>query len=409
MKRPGFAGFVLLGVLFSMSTTCTDGQTALPANETRLVSADSDFCFRLIKELSSEQPRANLFVSPFSISSVLQMLSNGARGRTQRELEQVLGTSDLEIGQMNRAYESLGQAIKNDRTNEVLSLANALWYRKGARIQPEFEAVNKQCYGADIEALDFADPASARVMNDWAARSTHGRIKTIIQPPLAPDTAMIIANAIYFKGTWLAPFDPKQTKPRSFHLGAGGDKQTPMMPQTRSFEYLETPDFQAVQLAYAGNRLQMEVLLPATNSTVDALVGKLNAQFWQQTVLRGFHSSRGTLVLPKFRMRYSTELNKPLSVLGLKSAWSSQADFSGISSSPLFVSQIRHQSFVDVNEQGTEAAAVTTGVMALASFRNQPPPFEMIVDRPFLFVISDRRTQCILFVGAVYDPGSSDD
>ena len=409
MKRCSFPQWVVFGLVFSMFSVGANGKSPVETNQTQLVQADSDFCFRLIKELSTEQPHANLFVSPFSISSVLQMLSNGARGRTERELRQVLGLTGLDLADMNRAYSALARTIQSDRTNEVLSLANALWYRGGAELQPEFAAVNKEYYEAELGSLNFADPGSARIMNDWAAKSTHGKIKTIVQPPLPSQTGMIIANAIYFKGTWLNQFDPKQTQPRPFHMAGGGQKTVRMMQQTRAFQYQETPSFQAVQLPYEGDRLQMEVLLPETNSTVEALVASLNGQSWQATVLRGFQSSRGTLIMPRFKMRYGAELKKALTVLGLNHAWTPEADFSAMSSSPLFVSQVKHQSFVEVNEQGTEAAAVTTGIMSLASVRNQPLPFQMIVDRPFLFVISDRATQCILFVGAVYDAGSEPD
>lgn len=180
-----------------------------------------------------------------------------------------------------------------------------------------------------------------------------------------------------------------------------------MMQQTRAFSYQEGAGFQALQLPYAGKRLQMEVLLPATNSNLSELVGRLDAQMWQSTILPEFKERRGTLIMPRFTLRYGADLKPPLVAMGLKDAWSTDADFSGMSSNRLFLSKVKHQSFVEVNEQGTEAAAVTTSVMALASFRNEPPPFQMIVDRPFLFLISDRVTGSILFIGAVYDPGAT--
>jgi serpin B len=256
-----------------------------------------------------------------------------------------------------------------------------------------------------LSALDFSDPHSAQVMNDWAAEHTKGKIKTIIEPPISADTAMIIANAIYFKGTWLDPFDPKHTRQRPFHAANGKEEPVPMMQQTRTFAYQEGPGFQAVQLAYAGKDLEMEVLLPATNSSLEELVARMDSQFWQRTVLPAFQENRGTLVMPRFSLRYGAELKGSLTALGLKSAWNGNADFSGMSPSRLFLSEVKHQSFVEVNEKGTEAAAVTTGVVALAAFRNQPPPFQMIVDRPFLFLISDKGTGSILFIGAVHDPG----
>ena len=243
-------------------------------------------------------------------------------------------------------------------------------------------------------------------MNQWAAENTHGRIETLIQPPLPPDTALVLANAIYFKGTWLEQFDPKLTKPRAFHPAAGGDPQVPMMEQTRTFSYQERPGFQAIRLVYSGKRLEMEILLPETNSTVETLLAGLDASSWQNTLLPGFRQSKGTLVLLRLKIRYGAELKGPLAALGLKRALAPSADFSGMSSSPLYLSEVKHQSFVEVNEQGTEAAAATTGVMALASVRNPPLPFYMVVDRPFLFVISDQTTKSVLFMGIIFDPQS---
>jgi serpin B len=239
-------------------------------------------------------------------------------------------------------------------------------------------------------------------MNDWAAENTSGRIKTIIQPPIPPEMAMVIANAIYFKGTWLNQFDPKRTSPRPFHSVDGRDEPVPMMQQIRTFSYQETNGFQVVQLPYAGRQLQMQVFLPSTNSSVQALLGQLTANSWRQEILPGFRERRGTFVLPRFTMRYGADLRTPLAALGIKSAFSQGADFSAMSSSPLYVSEVKHQSFVEVNEQGTEAAAVTTGVVALASFQQEPPPFQMIVDRPFLFAISEQQSKCILFIGVVW-------
>jgi serpin B len=384
----------------------TVAQTNTSTDQQQLVVANSGFGFRLLKELAREERHANLFISPYSISSVLQMLSTGARGQTLEELRKVLGIERMSPTRIDLAYQSLAHSI-SDQTNVLLDLANALWYRTRAQLNSDFVEANEKFYQATLSALDFSDPHSAQVMNDWAAEHTKGKIKTIIEPPISADTAMIIANAIYFKGTWLDPFDPKQTRRRPFHAANGKEEPVPMMQQTRTFAYQEGPGFQAVQLAYAGKGLEMEVLLPATNSSLEELVARMDSQFWQGTVLPAFQETRGTLVMPRFSLRYGAELKGSLMALGLKSAWNGNADFSGMSPSRLFLSEVKHQSFVEVNEKGTEAAAVTTGVVALAAFRDQPPPFQMIVDRPFLFLISDKGTGSILFIGAVHDPGGA--
>jgi serpin B len=398
--------FLVVVAMSFLAPNCP-AQSGTSNDQQQLAFANAGFGFRLLKELEREQLQANVFISPYSISSVLQMVSTGARGQTLEEFQQVLATDGLSPGRMNQAYQSLADSITNAQTNAILNIANALWYRTGSQINQDFAAVNGKFYQATLRPLDFSDPQSAQVMNDWAALNTSGRIKTILQPPIPAGTAIIIANAIYFKGTWEDQFDPKQTKPRAFRRNSGNEVQLPMMQQAGTFSYQEGNGFQAVQLPYAGKRLQMQVLLPATNSSLDELVARLDAQMWQSTILPQFKERRGTVVLPRFTLRYGAELKPCLVALGLKDAWNADANFLGMSSNRLFLSEVRHQSFVEVNEQGTEAAAVTTGVMALASFRNEPPPFQMIVDRPFLFLILDRVTGSILFIGVVFDPGAA--
>ena len=400
----GWASEHFLGALLAVSVSTPVFAQPAPSGQQQLIAANSGFSFRLFSELVREQSDANVFISPYSISTVLQMLSDGAGGQTEAELRQVLGTTGLSQAEMNQAHEGLDEIIRSAATNAVLNLANALWYRNDARLSPQFAAANQEFFHATVDGLDFAAPEAVQQINHWAARNTQGRIQEVIQPPIPPETAMVIANAIYFKGTWQQQFDLKQTQPRAFYFRGGGQAQVPMMRQTRSFEYLQTDRFQAVQLLYSGRDLAMQVVLPQTNTSLATLVSRLDPSFWHDTLLAGFREHRGTLVLPRFQLRFSAELKPTLSALGLKSIWGAAADFSNMSQSRLFVSEVKHQSFVDVNEQGTEAAAVTSGVMALASVRNPAPPFEMTVDRPFLFVISHRATGSILFIGAVFRP-----
>jgi serine protease inhibitor len=403
-KRSYFFWFV---IVMSFSLLKGGAQPVMESNLRQLVSANSGFGFRLLRELAGQKAPGNIFISPYSISSVLQMISTGARGSTREELQEVLGITGFTSANMNAAYDSLSQSIGETQSNVALNIANAVWYRTGAPLDQEFGAVNEKFYKATLAPLDFSDPHGVQTMNDWASQNTHGKIQTIIQPPISPQTAIILANAIYFKGTWLNQFDPKRTRPRPFHLANGIQLQAPMMEQSRTFLYQTGSGFQAVQLFYSGQRLEMEVLLPDADSSLEALLNRLDEKNWQNTILPGFHENRGTLVLPRLKLRYGAELKSPLAALGLKTALSGSADFSGMSASRLFLSEIKHQSYVEVNEEGTEAAAATTGVMALASMRNQPQPFQMIVDRPFLFVISDHLTKSILFLGLIYDPESS--
>src|ERR1039458_5489612 len=233
--------------------------TASPLDQAKLVSADTGFAFGLAKELAKEQPARNVFISPYSISTLLQIVCNGAAGSTRDQMAQVLGTSGLEAAALNQAYKDLGVSVRTAETNVALNIANAIWYSAGIEVKPAFASLNKEFYGATMDTLDFAGAEAGGIVNAWAEKNTSGRIKNIVPARLPSDTRMLLANAIYFKGSWDRKFDPTATKERAFHLIMGGPKQVPMMQQSGEFEYQEGNGCQAVRLPYAGRRLGMYV------------------------------------------------------------------------------------------------------------------------------------------------------
>ena len=397
----GMRKIIGFGVLLCLTGLAGAGSTM---DVTKLALADNGFAFGLLKQIAGEQPGKNIFISPISVSTVLQMVANGAAGKTRTEMQQVLQTGGLAPDALNAANKDLSQSL-NSQTNVILSLANAIWYKKEFHLKPEFVAVNREFFQAELGGLDFTKPESAQTINDWADKSTRGKIKEVVQWPFDPLTRVILANAIYFKGKWDRPFDKKATKDHAFNVLPGGTpKQVPMMWQQADFSYQEGDGFQAVRLPYAGGRLQMYLFLPATNSSPTKLLADLNGETWSNKILPGFHDCKGTLALPRFKLDYDVLLNDPLKALGMRSAFTSDADFSAMADEPLFVSEVKQKSFVEVNEEGTEAAAVTTVTMRAMAIMEPLKPFEMIVDRPFLFIIGDNRTQSILFMGVIYDP-----
>jgi serpin B len=379
---------------------------ASPTDRSSLVSADTGFAFGLLKELVKEQPANNVFISPYSISTVLQMVCNGAAGTTRDQMAQVLGTSGLEPAALNQAFKDLDASVRSAQTNVALNIANAIWYSAGIVVKPVFASLNKEFYGATMDTLDFGGAEAGGIVNAWAEKNTAGRIKNIIAGRLPGDTRMLLANAIYFKGSWDRKFDPKTTKERPFHLLAGGQQQVPMMQQSGEFEYQEGNGCQAVRLPYAVRRLGMYVLLPEPGSDVNKLLATLTDQVWQDQLLRQLLRRKGTIVFPRFKLEYGAELKPPLQAMGMTLPFSRSADFSGMSANPLYLSAVKHKSFVEVNEEGTEAAAATVGIVSLAVVRPVTPPFEMVVDRPFLFAIADNLTRAILFIGVVFEPTS---
>ncbi|HXI71156.1 MAG TPA: serpin family protein [Verrucomicrobiae bacterium] len=371
----------------------------------KLVAANNGFAFDLLKQIAKEQPRGNIFISPFSVSTALQMVGNGAAGETKAEMQRVLRTDGLKSSELNAACKVLNQSL-NSQTNVTLVLADGLWHQKGFHLEPGFVADNKTFFQAELAGVDFSSPESADIINHWANKKTNGRIPNLVGFPFDPETRLILANAIYFKGNWAEPFDKSETRPRTFHLASGKTEQTPMMWQGNKFNYQEVEGFQAVQLPYAGHRLQMYLFLPATNSSPQKLLADFDGKNWRNNILPEFAKRTGTLTFPKFKLSYDAKLNKPLASLGVKLAFDFHlADFSAMAGEPLFVSEVKQKSFVEVSEEGTEAAAVTTVAITASMAPMDPPkPFKMVVDRPFFFVIADERTQSILFMGLISDP-----
>jgi serine protease inhibitor len=389
----------LAAVIVLLGTICSAAAWA----EQPLAVADNAFGFRLFKELANTQPAANICISPYSTATVLHMVGNGAAGKTKTEMQQVLGTTGLSFSDINAAKRDIAQSLgSGNNPNVILTTANAIWYRQDAQVKATFIATNQQFYGATVDALNFGDPRAADVINGWVRDKTNGKIQRLADGMIDPvNTRMFLADAIYFKGKWSSPFRAMYTKNRSFHLRGGGEKMIPMMLQSKRVEYREGGGYQAVRLPYEGNNLLMYIFLPDVHTTPETILGILSGDGWQRVTKSGLSSQHVNLVLPKFRVEYSVELNQPLQVLGMKAAFSaSSADLSGIAPG-LFISAARHKTFVEINEEGTEAAAVS-GLGATLSAA--PQIFDMIVDRPFLFFIEDAQTQTILFIGVVFDP-----
>jgi serpin B len=328
------------------------------------------------------------------------MASDGAADETKREIESVLHVSQL--SGRDPACKSLDQSISNARSGVTLDLSNSIWYKQGVDLRPEFVALSTKYFQAKIGALDFASPQSAKIINDWALENTHGRIKDILEWPMDPLTRVILVNAIYFKGRWANEFIKSATRDRAFTLSDGLQKQIPMMQRRGHFDYFRAQGFQAVRLPYAGGRLQMYLFLPDRGSDIKKLLAGFDGGIWQNEILPKFSDREGLIALPRFKLNYNVILNASLEALGIRSAFTTEADFSAMSEEKLFLSEVKQESFVEVNEEGTEAAAVTSGTLrAMVAMR----PIEVILDHPFFFVIGDKNTRSILFMGIVFNPG----
>jgi len=403
------AGLVLLGLWGSFRPT-TPGAIAsspivsptdAPVNP-QLTDAHTRFSFKLWQQLLAQEENENIFISPSSVAIALTMTYNGASGDTQTAMANALELQGMSLTDINQAYATLKQRLENTDNSVKLSIANGLWGRNDLTFKSEFLQQTKSYYDAKVRSLDFSDPATAKRINDWVKQQTQGKIPQIVDQ-INPDDLLFLINATYFKGQWQNEFNPNLTQDRPFYLPNGQETQHPMMFQTGSYHYLENQQFQAIRLPYGNGRFSLYVFLPQPEQNLSQFYAQLNSSNWQ-TWLSQFEEQDGSITLPKFQLEYGVELKPILSALGMDIAFSQNADFSGISDKSAKIDQVKHKTFVEVNEKGTEAAAVTSVGIVATSIRPPSNPFEMVVDRPFFCAIYDHETQTPLFLGSIVNP-----
>ncbi len=309
-------------------------------------------------------------------------------------------TLQLEVGALRSALQIESPGLK-------LEAANSLWCDQRFRPRSEFIAAVREDYDAEVFGLDFGEDHAAATINAWIAEKTHGKIGNILSS-LDPVTFLVAINAVYFKDSWSERFMPELTREEWFHTSAGQKLKVPLMSQYGSYSYYEDSRFQAVCLPYKTSRLAMYVFLPGKKSSLREFRLDLNSGAWDKW-MRRFEAMEGHIGLPRFKLTYQATLNNPLSQLGMAPAFDPQrARFDAISPPPpaIWIETVLHRAFVEVNEEGTEAAATTVAMMPLSSSHGLPRirTFEMIVDRPFFFAICDSFTNTILFMGTVEEP-----
>lgn len=370
-----------------------------------LMHANTQFACDIFQAVSQTTPHINQFISPLSISLALAMLYNGADGETQRALAKTLQIAGMSLDEVNQIYSMLRHELDFLDPQIQLTLANALWTRQDVTFDHDFLQQCQQHYHAEVSPVDFHDPVTLTQINRWVSDQTKGKIPTILDE-IQPLTMLILINAIYFKGSWNKAFNPELTRERPFYLLDGNQKPCSMMFQNGSFRYFSNDSVEAIALPYGNERVNMYIFLPAEKSNLAAFIRTLTPANWT-TWMRRFNEREGNILLPRFKFEYEVDLNSVLTTLGMGVAFDSQnANFKrmGLFQENLYVSQIKHKAFVEVNEEGTEAAAVTAAVMKLTSMMPGPTPFHMTVDRPFFYAIVDDQTGAMLFMGAIVEP-----
>jgi serpin B len=379
------------------------------ADLAELVRGNSAFAFDLYQVL--REGDGNLFFSPYSISAALAMTYAGARGETEIQMTDAL---QFLLGQerLHPAFQALdgelaarGEGAEGkDGEGFRLHVVNALWGQEGYAFLPEFLDLLSAHYGAGLRLLDFVGAAEeARVtINDWVAEQTEGRIEDLIPPGVLDAlTRLVLTNAIYFNAAWAEPFEAERTEDGAFHLLDGEEMRVPMMVQSESLGYAEGEGYQAVELLYDGREMSMVILLPEPGA-FDAFEGTLDAEA-VEAILQNMSTRAVALTLPRFEFEAELSLKEALAGMGMEIAFTADADFSGMTGTrELSIAEVLHKAFVSVDEAGTEAAAATAVVMKFSAAPAEP--VQVVVDRPFVFLIRDIETGAILFVGRVLDP-----
>lgn len=375
-----------------------------------LVDANNRFGLKLFANLRDADAAGNVFISPASVAIALAMTYNGAGGETQQAMARALEFNGLSLDEVNQSYAALLQTLATADPKVTLSIANSLWGRQDVAFRQDFLARVRLFYEAEVSALDFSDPTTVDTINAWVNEKTNRKIPRILDR-ISDDAILFLINAIYFKGAWVKAFDPQLTREQPFILSDGSQKQVPMMSRSGEFRYLRGEDFQAVSLPFGApdteSRFSMLVFLPDPSSSLDALTGRLTAEQWAMWMAQ-FGLAEGFLAMPRYTLEYEAGLNGALIALGMGVAFDpQQADFGpmvDLRPENVFISSVMHKTFIEVNEEGAEAAAVTSVEMGVTSVREQPERFTMIVERPFLVAIRDDQSGAVLFIGAIVAP-----
>jgi serpin B len=371
----------------------------LTAKSAEVIASSNAFGIDLFR-ITAVEENANMMLSPLSASTALTMLLNGCGTQTYNQIRDMLGYEGLTLDEINAAYNSLTTQLLEVDPEVKLALANAVWYRKDFFVKESFLNTMDSSFDAEIATLDFSKPSALETINGWASDNTNGKIPKVLEE-IEPDYVMFLMNALYFKGTWTYQFEESQTTDMPFHLAGGSSEAVKMMRSLIPVKMTNGNGAMAVELPYGRQNFAMVVILP--DAPLNEFLSSFNPDSWA-AITAGLDSAGDPVemevIVPKFKFEYEKFLNDQLKSLGMLYAFEpSMADLSGISDADIYVDFVKQNTFVDVNEEGTEAAAVTTiGIKEVS----MPP--SVMIDRPFIFAIRERMTNTLLFIGKVEKP-----
>ena len=364
--------FAMIALVISCDLNEPDPIFEYTLKSAEVINTNNDFGLELFGEVLANEEEPNLMISPASISIALGMAYNGSETTTRDEFEMLLDYEGLTRKEVNEITRELIQVLVTDKKGSLLEIANSIWCNEGFPVKDTFLQVNQTYFDAEVQTRDFSRPATIEEINNWVKDKTHDKIDEIIKE-LSPEAMMVLINALYFYSNWETEFDPKETSEMPFYKPDGSLlKQVDMMMTESTFKVAATEDFTAVELPYKDKKFSMHLFLPSENSTVEDLVAELDGATWNEWLERFSERNEFKVYMPKFKFEYERSLNDDLKSLGLEEAFQTDADFSGITDIDLFISKVIHKTYVDVNEEGTEAAAVTAIVFETTSIGPSP-------------------------------------
>ncbi|MBC7897053.1 MAG: serpin family protein [Cytophagaceae bacterium] len=403
-------------MLLALTAACSDPTandkqpspiTALPRQlssaEQAIAQSTPDFAIGLLRAVNPAFADRNVFTSPLSASMALGMTLNGAAGTTFSEMRSALGLPDRPVAELNAGYQALIALLRGLDPTVDFRIANSIWYEQtfGQFIEPAFLTATRTAFGAEVAGLNFRSPQAVGTINAWVNTGTNGKITSIVDE-IPDEMVMYLVNATYFKGAWRDAFDPKKTASASFTTHTGAQVSAPTMTRKGGFRAGTVAGTTVVELPYGGDAFVMTIAMPAQGTHINAFVAGLTPATWA-SFTSGTTAATFDLYLPKFKLTWDSMLNDALKSMGMRQAFvEGGADFTALSrtkGTELFVSEVRQKTFVDVNEEGTEAAAVTSVGVGITSL---PPTFR--IDRPFVFAIREKLTGTVLFLGKIVNP-----
>lgn len=377
----------------------------VPAEQVAYIEeANNQLGFSVLSTIDTPKDE-NVFISPTSLYTALLLAYNGADGDTKEEFKDTLQIKDWTDTEVNEAMNVLLHSFEKDNKAIDVSSANSLWLANEFTFQTDYEQTMEQYFDAHITMIDRADDTSADKINKWVNKETRGKIETIMEPPLDPNFVVLLVNVLYFNGEWQYEFEESATEERVFHTGTD-EVDVDFMYLQEELSYMENDDVQAIKLPYGEGEMMMQVILPKEDVEIKEVVDTILMEEWD-TWQTAFQEREGKLLFPKFEMEYDIVLNDVLQELGIEAAFTERANFSHLieETNGLAISEVKQKTYIDVDEVGTEAAAATSvEIVETSLVVDEEEPFEMDVNRPFIFAITDTETGAILFLGQINDP-----